>query len=125
MKRAIVLSGGASKGAFTAGVVRYLLRKTDLDFQIAVGTSTGSLVAGPVLLRDHPYCFNVYRSVEDKDIFKNSLIGDIANFINKFVYWNFTVYFVQKRIVFILKCKIYFFYSLWFCEWALFSAWRG
>ena len=51
--KALVLSGGASKGAFTAGVVRYLLWKKEMDFDLAVGTSTGSLVAGPALLNDY------------------------------------------------------------------------
>ncbi len=83
--KALVLSGGASKGAFTAGVARYLLWKQGMEFDIAVGTSTGSLVAGPALLNDYDYCSDIYVSVEDKDIFRNSLIGRIATAIDKFV----------------------------------------
>jgi predicted acylesterase/phospholipase RssA len=83
--KALVLSGGASKGAFTAGVVRYLLWKGKMDFDLAVGTSTGSLVAGPALLNDYDYCSDIYVSVEDKDIFQNSLIGKIATAISHFV----------------------------------------
>ncbi|UCC79980.1 MAG: patatin-like phospholipase family protein [Candidatus Zixiibacteriota bacterium] len=83
--KALVLSGGASKGAFTAGVVRYLIRKKKMEFDVAVGTSTGSLVAGPALLGDHAYCRDVYVSVNDKDIFQNSLIGKIATAISHFV----------------------------------------
>jgi len=81
--KALVLSGGGSKGAFTAGVVRYLLRT--MQFDLAVGTSTGALVAGPALLNDPDYCANIFSSVQDDDIFQNSLIGEIANVIDEFV----------------------------------------
>jgi predicted patatin/cPLA2 family phospholipase len=83
--KALVLSGGASKGAFTAGVVRHLLWKEGKEYDLAVGTSTGTLVAGPALLNDYDYCADVYVSVADKDIFQNSLIGTIATVISKFI----------------------------------------
>ena len=77
--KALVLSGGASKGAFTAGVVQHLLEKERMSFDMAVGTSTGSLVAGPALLGDSDYLANVYSTVANKDIFKNTLLGKIVN----------------------------------------------
>lgn len=80
-KIALALSGGASKGAFTAGAVRYLLKDKKLDFDIAVGTSTGSLVGGPALLGDYNYLRDLYVSVEDQDIFQNSTMGIILNTI--------------------------------------------
>lgn len=79
--KALVLSGGASKGAFTAGVVRYLLQERHMDFDCAVGNSTGSLVGGPALLGEYNYLSNVYVSVRDTDIFKNSFIGNLTNFL--------------------------------------------
>jgi predicted acylesterase/phospholipase RssA len=81
--RALVLSGGASKGAFTAGVVKYLLREREMKFDIAVGTSTGSLVAGPALLGDYNYLSNVYTSVHNSDIYKNSLVYWLLNQVKK------------------------------------------
>ncbi len=81
--RALVLSGGGSKGAFTAGVVRYMLR--EMQFDLAVGTSTGALVTGPALLNDADYCANIYSSVQDEDIFQNSLIGKVAGVVDEFV----------------------------------------
>ncbi len=75
--KALVLSGGASKGAFTAGVVEYLLRKEKMDFQLAVGTSTGSLVGGPALLGDYNYLANIYTTVANDDILDNSFVGKI------------------------------------------------
>jgi predicted acylesterase/phospholipase RssA len=78
-KLALALSGGASKGAFTAGAVRYLLKDKRLEFKIAVGTSTGSLVGGPALLGEYNYLRDFYESVLDRDIFVNSTIGTILN----------------------------------------------
>ncbi len=43
--RAIVLSGGGSKGAFQVGALDYLVNDRGLDFQVYAGVSTGSLNA--------------------------------------------------------------------------------
>jgi NTE family protein len=45
MKRALVLSGGGSKGAFEVGALSYLLERGNFDFQIVTGTSVGALNA--------------------------------------------------------------------------------
>lgn len=78
---ALVLSGGSSKGAFTAGVVSELIsnQAEPIDFQFAVGTSTGALVGGPALLGDLNYLATMYQSVRDPDIFDNSIAGDLLN----------------------------------------------
>ena len=45
MKRALVISGGGSKGAFAVGVIKQLAQRyPTLFFDIYVGTSTGSLI---------------------------------------------------------------------------------
>lgn len=43
--RALILSGGASKGSFQIGVLRHLLEKENIDYDIYGGTSVGSLNA--------------------------------------------------------------------------------
>src|SRR6266536_1134910 len=43
--RALVLSGGGSRGAFEVGVADYLINDLGLDFQVIAGVSTGSLNA--------------------------------------------------------------------------------
>ncbi len=48
MKRALVLAGGGSKGAFEAGAIDYLVRESGLDFDIYLGTSVGALNAGVI-----------------------------------------------------------------------------
>ncbi len=45
MKRALVLSGGGSKGAFEVGAIDYLVNKKGLNFNIFIGTSVGALNA--------------------------------------------------------------------------------
>ena len=41
--RAVVMSGGGSKGAFQVGALDYLIHDQNLDFQVIAGVSTGSL----------------------------------------------------------------------------------
>ena len=43
-KRALVISGGGSKGAFAGGVAQYLMEENKRDYDIFIGTSTGSLM---------------------------------------------------------------------------------
>jgi NTE family protein len=45
MKRALVLSGGGSKGAFEAGAIDYLVNTEGMNFHIFIGTSVGALNA--------------------------------------------------------------------------------
>ena len=44
MKKALVISGGGSKGAFGGGVAQYLMKNEQKDYDIFIGTSTGSLM---------------------------------------------------------------------------------
>lgn len=46
MSRALVLSGGGSRGAFEAGAVEYLVEKAGLDFTFFCGSSAGALNSG-------------------------------------------------------------------------------
>ncbi len=73
-KKAIVLSGGGSKGAWGVGVVKALVENyTDageLTYDVAVGTSTGSLMAPFILAEDIQGLEEGYTSVNQKAIFK-------------------------------------------------------
>ena len=81
----LVLSGGGAKGAYTAGVIYHLLEKqvAGEPFQLAIGTSTGALAAGPALLEDHRYLRNVYVGVDDSDIMQNSWLGKLVSLFVK------------------------------------------
>ncbi|OGP74009.1 MAG: hypothetical protein A2V86_08155 [Deltaproteobacteria bacterium RBG_16_49_23] len=67
-KRALVLSGGGAKGAFTAGVVKYLAVERGHHFDLVVGTSTGALIAPLVATQDIANLIHFYENVEDRDI---------------------------------------------------------
>ncbi|HEX2952796.1 MAG TPA: patatin-like phospholipase family protein [Bacillota bacterium] len=45
MKRALVLSGGGSRGAFEVGAIDYLVNEEGMDFTYFMGTSAGALNA--------------------------------------------------------------------------------
>ena len=42
--RALVISGGGSKGAFAGGVAEFLIQESGKKYDLFVGTSTGSLL---------------------------------------------------------------------------------
>ena len=50
-KRAVVLSGGGTKGAYEIGVWR-ALRELSVDFQIVTGTSIGSINGAMMAMGD-------------------------------------------------------------------------
>lgn len=70
-KRALVLSGGGAKGAFTAGVVKYLMVELGFNFDLVVGTSTGALIAPLVASQDIANLIHFYENVEQQDILKD------------------------------------------------------
>ncbi|HAI41072.1 MAG TPA: patatin, partial [Maribacter sp.] len=48
--KALVISGGGSKGAFAGGVAQYLIQEEGRKYDIFVGTSTGSLLISHLAL---------------------------------------------------------------------------
>ena len=42
--RALVISGGGSKGAFAGGVAQFLMQEKGCEYDMFLGTSTGSLL---------------------------------------------------------------------------------
>jgi len=44
MKKALVISGGGSKGAFAGGLAQYLIEEERQNYDLFMGTSTGSLL---------------------------------------------------------------------------------
>lgn len=68
-KKALVVSGGGSKGAFAVGVIKRLARDfPDVDFDIYVGTSTGALAVPLAALGDIALLEKLYTSVHTQDI---------------------------------------------------------
>nr|WP_321227870.1 patatin-like phospholipase family protein [uncultured Psychroserpens sp.] len=67
--RALVISGGGSKGAFAGGVAQYLIENKKLNYDIFIGTSTGSLLVSHLALKNIDKIKNVYTSVTQSSIF--------------------------------------------------------
>ncbi|WP_235298304.1 patatin-like phospholipase family protein [Portibacter marinus] len=71
MKRALVISGGGSKGAFAGGVAEYLIKEQGIDYDIFVGTSTGSLMIPLLALGEIERLKDAYTSTTQDDVFNS------------------------------------------------------
>lgn len=69
--RALVISGGGSKGAFAGGVAQFLIDEMKNEYDIFVGTSTGSLLISHLALNEVSKIREVFTSVGPRDIFNN------------------------------------------------------
>lgn len=77
MKRALVISGGGSKGAFAIGVLKELFATYPrLDFDIYVGTSAGSLVVSLASLKMMGTLERIYTTISNQDLFIEGNIVD-------------------------------------------------
>jgi NTE family protein len=80
MKRALVISGGGSKGAYAVGVLKQLQQLyPTLAFDIFVGTSTGSLIVPLAALEDLDLLEEIYTTQEEGTIVRKLRIGDRLN----------------------------------------------
>lgn len=69
--RALVISGGGSKGAFAGGVAQYLMQELRFSYDLFLGTSTGSLLISHLALQKIEKIKEVYTSVNQDSIFSN------------------------------------------------------
>ncbi|MUP46343.1 patatin-like phospholipase family protein [Gramella sp. BOM4] len=67
--RALVISGGGSKGAFAGGVAQYLIEELGRDYDLYIGTSTGSLLMPHMALGKAEKVRKVFTSVNQGSIF--------------------------------------------------------
>ena len=69
--KALVISGGGSKGAFAGGVAQYLIENKKFDYGIYIGTSTGSLMVSHLALKKVDKIKEVYTNVNQHSIFSS------------------------------------------------------
>jgi predicted patatin/cPLA2 family phospholipase len=69
-KTALVISGGGSKGAFGGGVAQYLIEEGGRDYDLFIGTSTGSLLVPFLAINEINKLREAYTNVTQEDIFK-------------------------------------------------------
>ena len=67
--RALVISGGGSKGAFAGGIAEYLINDQKRKYDLMVGCSTGSLLAPLLALGEIDRIREAYTSVTQRDIY--------------------------------------------------------
>jgi predicted patatin/cPLA2 family phospholipase len=72
MKKALVISGGGSKGAFAGGVAEYLLKEKKIIYDIFLGTSTGSLMVSHLALGKIDALKKIYTEVNQRSIFNRN-----------------------------------------------------
>ena len=96
MKKALVISGGGSKGAFAGGVAEYLMQNKKNKYDLFLGTSTGSLMVSHLSLGMLDELKELYTNVNQKTIFSNNpfkirkIAGEKVISINHLnTFWNF------------------------------------
>ena len=70
--RALVISGGGSKGAFAGGVAQYLMEREKRNYDMFLGTSTGSLLVPHLAISDISKLYDIFTNVQQQDIFSVS-----------------------------------------------------
>jgi NTE family protein len=70
--RALVISGGGSKGAFAGGVAQYLMEIRGNQYDLLLGTSTGSLLIPHLALGEISKIYDIYTNVNKHNIFNVS-----------------------------------------------------
>ncbi|WP_341216364.1 patatin-like phospholipase family protein [uncultured Wocania sp.] len=67
--RALVISGGGSKGAYAGGVAQYLIQEEGVNYDMFLGTSTGSLLVPHLAAGKIDKIHQVFTNVNQSNIF--------------------------------------------------------
>jgi len=67
--KALVISGGGSKGAFAGGVAEYLIKVKQKKYDIFVGSSVGSILISHLALNKIELLKYIFTHVSNKDIY--------------------------------------------------------
>lgn len=101
--RALVISGGGSKGAFAGGVAQYLLEEKNHNYDLLLGTSTGSLLIPHLALGKVDKIRSIYTNVSMDKIFDiNPFVVKQKDHINSVSINHFNVFlqFIKGRRTF-------------------------
>ncbi len=72
MKKALVISGGGSKGAFAGGLAQYLIEEQGQAYDLFMGTSTGSLLVSHLAANEISAIKHAFTHVTQESIFSNN-----------------------------------------------------
>ncbi len=73
MKKALVLAGGGTRGAYQNGALKALRKLHKADFDIVTGTSIGALNAALVVQKDYKAMDNLWHTLTQDKIIKGSM----------------------------------------------------
>ena len=72
MKRALVLGGGGSKGAYEIGVWK-ALDEMQQQFDLVCGTSIGAMIGVLYVQHDYPKAYDLWKDLKVEDIMVNGV----------------------------------------------------
>lgn len=102
--KALVISGGGSKGAFAGGIAEYLIKEEGNTYDMMVGCSTGSLLVPLLALGEVDRIRKAYTSVTQKDIYNISPFtvkeNEDGSFKSKINHLNTIQMFLKKKKTF-------------------------
>lgn len=70
--KALVISGGGSKGAFAGDIAEYLIKEKNIKYDLFLGTSTGSLLIPLLSVDKVDKIKKVFTTVSQSDIFNTN-----------------------------------------------------
>lgn len=101
--KALVISGGGSKGAYAGGYAQYMLEVQKKKFDIFIGTSTGSLLVTHLAIGEIEKLKRCYTSVTQKDIFNVSpfiIEEEEGQLKSRIDHWNIVWQFIKRKKTF-------------------------
>ena len=101
--RALVISGGGAKGAFAGGLAEYLIREDGRDYDLFLGTSTGSLLVTHLAIGEIDRLKKVYTTVTQNDVFDVCpfvISKDAHQFKARINHWNVLWQFLRGKRTF-------------------------
>lgn len=101
--RALVISGGGSKGAYAGGVSQYLMEKQGREYDLFLGSSTGSLLIPFLALGEIERIRHIYTNVNQRSIFSLSPFITKKKGNREYVginYFSSTLQFLKKKRTF-------------------------
>lgn len=101
--KALVVSGGGSKGAFAGGVAQYLMEEKKHEYDMFLGTSTGSLLIPHLAINNIPKVYDIFTNVNQKTIFSINPFIQRKKDNREYVtinYFNSVLQFIRKKRTF-------------------------
>lgn len=101
--KALVISGGGSKGAFAGGIAEYLIKDQGISYQTFIGTSTGSLLIPHLALGKIDKLKQVFTGLSNDDVFDVypfKVSRKNGEFITRMNHWSNLWMFLRRQSTF-------------------------